>query len=400
MSLLGDAISHAVLPGIALAFILTGKVSGIAIVIGAMALGVLTAFLTETIHKLSGTPEDSSMGVVFTSLFALGVVLLVNAADGTDLDPGCVLYGLIEFAPLDRVSVGGIDIPRTVLTLGCALLLVVLFLTAFWKELKLSAFDPALASAMGFSAVLMHYLLTGMTAGVTVASFEAVGAVLVVAMLIVPAATAQLLTDRLSHMLIWAAAVAILAAVVGYLWAAALDTSVAGMMAVVAGLLFTLAVFLAPRHGVVSKLIRNALLTLRITSEDLLGLLYRHEEAHARGEAATPALPRAEAKLVNPGWLGWLALRLLARSGQVLITEQGLQLAEGGRRRAQHLVRAHRLWEAYLQENTPLPRDHLHEPAMRMEHFLDPELQHHLEEELRHPDHDPHGRQIPPSPGG
>src|ERR1051325_5903308 len=112
MSLLGDAISHAVLPGLALAFLLTGSVSGWGMMIGAAVLGVLTAYLTQAVHKLADVPEDASMGVVFTSLFAVGVILITRVASQVDLDPGCVLYGLIEFAPFDTVDVSTLEPPR------------------------------------------------------------------------------------------------------------------------------------------------------------------------------------------------------------------------------------------------------------------------------------------------
>jgi manganese/zinc/iron transport system permease protein len=308
LSLLGDAISHAVLPGIVLAFVLSGQVTGLPIMLGAMVLGVLTAFLTQTLHQVGKVPEDSSMGVVYTALFALGVLLLQNAAHGTDLDPNCVLYGLLEYASIDTFDFFGFEVPRAVPTLGTALLLTVGFVLVFWKELKIVSFDPGLAAALGINATLVHYLLMAMVAGVTVAAFDAVGSILVVAMLIVPAATAQLLTDRLAWMLVWAAVVGVVSAVGGYLANAWLETNLAAMMAVAAGLQFLLAVLLAPRHGVVARLVRNARLSLRIACEDVLAYLYRREET------AGPAGERG----VAPGEIGRAGGRLarwLARPG-------------------------------------------------------------------------------------
>jgi ABC-type Mn2+/Zn2+ transport system permease subunit len=390
LSLLGDAISHAVLPGIVLAFLLTGSLNGLPIVLGAMVLGVLTAVLTESVHRLGQTAEDASMGIVFTALFALGVLLLTLATGPVDLDPGCVLYGQIELVALDRVDLFGFEIPRSLLTLIPVLLATIAFIVLLWKELKLTAFDPELAVTLGIPAVLIHYLLMAWVAGVTVASFEAVGAILVVAMLIVPAATAHLLTERLGRMLLVAAVVAILASVLGYLAAVAVDVSIAGMMAVVAGGLFTLAVLFAPRHGVVARMIRTAQLRLRIAGEDILGELYRRQEV---GE---PGLTLAAARMRAGGWIGFLAIWSLRsqrfaeqRGGQLFPTEKGLN-------RGRFLVRSHRLWEQLLEENTPLPLDHLHDPAERIEHFIDPELQAELEAALARSEIDPHGRRIPP----
>jgi len=391
MSLLGDAISHAVLPGLAVAFLLTGSVSGWAMALGAGVLGVLTAFLTQGIHKLADVPEDASMGVVFTSLFAVGVILITRAAALVDLDPGCVLYGLIEFVPLDTVSFFGFEVPRAVKTLGPALLVTVAFVVLFWKELKIVSFDPALAAAMGFRVAIVHYLLMAMVAGVTVASFEAVGSILVIAMLIVPAATAHLLSDRLAGMIGWSLVVAVLSAVLGYFGAVRLNTSVAGMMAVSAGGIFGLTVLFARRHGILSQLARRLGLALRIAREDVLGALYRLEET-PNGKAQPRSTDRA--------CLRWIAHFQLRRAGAIEPNREGWRLTETGRAIAQELVRTHRLWEMYLSSRLDLPADHVHDPADRMEHYTGPALSDQLAAELAFPFRDPHGRPIPPSVAG
>jgi manganese/zinc/iron transport system permease protein len=234
LSLLGDAISHAVLPGLVAAFLVTGRLGGVPAVVGALAVGVLTSVLADLVHRRTGVPEDAGLGVVFTSLFALGVVLL-GLAGGADLDPGCVLYGLIELAPIDRVPLFGVEVPRTLLTLGPVLLLTGALLGLFWKEVQLTAFDPAHATASGMPAGLVHHGMLALTAGVVVASFEAVGSILVVAMLIVPPVTAGLVTRRLHHMIAVAVLFAVTAAAGGTVLATWWNTSVAGMMAVVAG---------------------------------------------------------------------------------------------------------------------------------------------------------------------
>lgn len=396
MSLLGDAISHAVLPGVALGFLASGKLSGAPIFLGAMALGVLTCLLTDLLHRRGKAPEDASMGVVFTSLFAIGVIIISRAAAGVDLDPGCVLYGLIEFAPLDTVRVLGYEVPRTLLTLGAALAATLAFVTLLWKELLITSFDPALATAVGLRAATVHYTLMAMVAGVTVASFEAVGSILVVAMLIVPAATAQLLSDRLVGMLGWAVATAWAAAIFGYLAAAWLNTSVAGMIATVLGLLFAAAVVAAPQHGLVGRWWQMWKLSLRIAREDVLAALWRGEEALARGETAT-VQTSADARKLGRGAAARWALGRLRHSGMIATQADGrLSLTDTGRPLAQSIVRAHRLWERYLETHFDLPLDHLHAPAERMEHFLDAALLAELAHDLDAQATDPHGRVIPP----
>ena len=216
MSMLGDAITHAVLPGLAVAFFVSESRSSIPMFIGAVIVGVLTALFTEWIRRFGRVDEGASMGVVFTSLFALGLVMIVQAADHVDLDASCVLFGSIEYTPLDLVAIGGWEIPRAVLVLGVVTVVNALFVAFFFKELKLSSFDPALATTTGFSASLMHYMLMVLVAVTSVAAFESVGNILVVAMFIVPPAAAYMLTDRLAQMIWLSLVIATLSAVLGH----------------------------------------------------------------------------------------------------------------------------------------------------------------------------------------
>lgn len=386
LSLLGDAISHAVLPGLALAFLLSGSLTGLPMILGAGILGILTAYLTELVHRNVGVPEDASMGVVFTSLFAIGVLLITRAASGTDLDPGCVLYGLIEFTSLDTIPIFGIEVPRALGTLVPVGIVTFVFVAVLWKELKIVSFDPALATAMGFQVAFVHYSLMAMVAGVTVASFESVGSILVIAMLIVPAATAQLLAERLLAMILWAMVIAILSAILGYQFAAYWNTSVAGMMAVASGALLMLAIVFAPKTGVVPRKIQRLRLALRIAREDFLGHLYRFEES------TDPTVVR---QLKQPVGLARLGRWQLQYWGWIARSNSNWQLTSQGKSVAQELVRTHRLWERYLNERVGLPLDHIHAPADRVEHHIDPNLQHRVAEDLGHPSEDPHGRMIP-----
>lgn len=396
MSLLGDAISHAILPGLVIAYLMTGKMSVFPMFLGAMIVGVLTAALTQTLAKYGAAYEDSSMGIVFSALFATGVILIHSYARNTDLDADCVLYGDIVLASVDYAPFpGGWEVPWAIQPLGIAFLATVGFVALFWKELKIASFDPALAAAMGLAPALVHYLLMGMTAAVTVASFEAVGSILVIAMLIIPAATAQLLTDRLSRMILCASIVGCLSAIIGYWLAHRFETSVAGMMAVAAAGQFTLATLFAPRQGLVGKWLGNASIGLRIAGEDLLALLYRAEE---KGQ---PGCPKDFCrKALGASWSASLAIPWQSLTRRVVIDYLGtLRLTDSGRLAAQSLIRTHRLWESYLDQNFELPLDHLHNSAERVEHYIGPALQEELAKALDDPSRDPHGRQIPvPTP--
>jgi manganese/zinc/iron transport system permease protein len=400
MSLLGDAISHAVLPGIVVAVLITGMLTGWPIFVGAMVVGVLTSFLAQGITRLGRVSEDTSLGIVFTSLFALGVVMIQAWARHADLDVECVLFGQIDTAGLTDDFYSW-QISRPILTLAPALVITVAFVALFWKELKLVSFDPAHAAAMGIRVAVIHYSLMAMVSGVTVASFESVGSILVVAMLIVPGAAAALMSDRLIGMMAWAVVIAIVSAVLGYVLAVLLGTSVAGMMAVVAGVQFALAVFLSPKHGLASRWLRNLSLAVRIASEDVIARLYRAEEGGVRvqgsGFRVQEGIQRSEVggqSAIVRSLANWRVAR-----NQWTTTDRvgNPRLTDAGRTAARNLVRAHRLWETYLDTHFDLPRDHLHDAAERMEHFLDPELQAELDAELAGVATDPHGKAIPPA---
>lgn len=255
MAMVGDAISHAVLPGIVIAFLISGSRDSVTMLAGAGLVGILTTFLIEFFHKKAKLQTDASIGVTFTWLFAVGVVLISLFAGKVDLDQDCVLYGEIAYVPLDLIILpdGLIMGPKAIYITGVILAAILLFIILGYKELFLTTFDPAFATALGISTSLWHYLLMGAVSATTVASFESVGAILVVALLIGPAATAYLFTDNFKVMLVLAAGTGVLASILGYYIAYWLDGSIAGAIAMVIGVLFTLAVFFAPAHGLVFK---------------------------------------------------------------------------------------------------------------------------------------------------
>ena len=260
MSMMGDAISHAVLPGLAIAYMITDTRASVPMFIGAALAGVLTALFTQWISRFGNVDRGAAMGIVFTTLFAIGLILIRQAADHVDLDPGCVLYGAIELTPLDLVPFSGLEIPRAALVNGGALLTNLLIIVILFKEFRLGAFDPAMADTLGISSKFLHYLLMTMVAVTTVAAFESVGSIIVIAMLIVPPATALLLTRKLSTMLVIAVLTALASAILGHISALTLPpligfetTTTSGMIAFAAGVIFTLAWLFSPSEGIILK---------------------------------------------------------------------------------------------------------------------------------------------------
>ncbi|MFD2512581.1 metal ABC transporter permease [Pontibacter locisalis] len=255
MAMVGDAISHAVLPGIVIAFLFTGSRESIPMLIGAGLLGVLTTFLIEFFHRYARVQSDAAIGVTFTWLFAIGIILISVFAGQVDLDQDCVLYGEIAYVPLDLwITEGGLSMgPRTVWTIGAVAILILLFIIFGYKELFLTAFDPAYAAAIGVSTTLWYYMLMTAVSLTTVASFESVGAILVVALLVAPPATAYLLTDNFKTMLVLSVLLGILASFAGYYLAVWIDGSIAGAIATVTGIEFTLAFLFSPARGLLIK---------------------------------------------------------------------------------------------------------------------------------------------------
>ncbi|MBC7772752.1 MAG: metal ABC transporter permease [Pyrinomonadaceae bacterium] len=410
LSLLGDAISHAILPGIAVAFMLSGSRGIGPMLLGAGGAGLLAAFLSSGLKRWGRVPEDASLGIVFTGMFALGVILITFAARDVDLDPGCVLYGSIETIAIGRVQFAGFEAPRAIMTLAVVLVLDVLLVVIFFKELKLISFDAALATSMGFSAALVHYGLMAAVAATSVACFEAVGSILVVAMMIAPGATAHLLTDRLGRMLWLSVLLGASAAIIGYQLASSLDTSVAGMMSTVAGVQFAVAALVSPRHGIIAKAFTKLALSIRIRREDLIASLYRLAESAANAPAGgsvnigagiaqhSPLRPSPTAPPSLPGTrpiLDRIALRLNQRSGLVRVDDHGgLSLSEDGMLAGMRLIRSHRLWESFLTHHVGLEPDHVHDPSHRMEHFITDDMAARLGTEFAHQP-DPHGKPVP-----
>ncbi|MCS6976981.1 MAG: metal ABC transporter permease [Gemmatales bacterium] len=259
MSLIGDAISHAILPGVVLGFLLSTERHPLALFPTAAATGVLTVWLIETLFRSRRLSEDASTAVVFPALFALGV-LLISRIRYVDLDLDCVIFGRIEDVDRRPLILLGTDLgPRALWMLGSMFVLDLLLVVGLWKELKIGTFDPALAESLGLRPAWIHYLLMTAVSLTAIAAFEAVGAILVVAFLVVPAATAYLLTDRLWLMVALAVGFGIASVFVGYILASEpiLNSQGAAAMAVAAGMLFGVVWLVAPRHGLVATLLRR-----------------------------------------------------------------------------------------------------------------------------------------------
>jgi manganese/zinc/iron transport system permease protein len=337
LAMLSDAISHAILPGIAVAFFLTESLNSPLLIIAAAGTGLLTVALIETLHRTGRVKEDAAIGLVFPVLFAIGVVLIARYASGVHLDIDAVLLGELAFAPFDRFIVGERDLgPQALWVMGSILLLNLAFLVVFYKEIKLSTFDAGLAAALGFAPAVLHYALMGLVSITAVGAFDAVGSILVVALMVAPPSTAYLLTDRLPVMLGLSAGIGAGTALVGYAAAHAADTSIAGAMATAAGLAFVIAFAFAPERGLVAQKLRRH----RQRRQFAAKMLTVHLLHHDRGPEAD-----RECRVSHlTDHLNWqddyasLAVQAALRENYVLRSGDRLTLTPAGREHAREAM--------------------------------------------------------------
>lgn len=317
LALMSDAISHAVLPGIVAAFWLTGgERATVPALLGAGAMGLLTVTAVEFLARSGRVKNDAAIGIVFPLFFSIGVIAISLHFRDVHLDMDAVLYGEIAFSPLNTLSLGGLELPESWLLMGGLALANALFVSLFYKELKLATFDAGLAAALGFAPGLVHYGLMALVSFTTVGAFQSVGAILVIAFIVVPPATAYLLTRRLPVMIGLALLVGAISSVAGYALAIALDASIAGMMATVVGACFFLALLFSPLEGVFATLARRA----RQRREVAARLLLSHLAHHNGRPVDLPEL------LEELGWAP--ALLTSARDAAV---REGLAVSSGNR---------------------------------------------------------------------
>ncbi len=290
MTLMSDAISHAILPGIVLAFFLTESLSSPLLILAAAGTGVLTVVFVELLQRTKLIKEDAAIGLTFPALFSIGVILISRFAGNVHLDIDAVLLGELAYAPLNRLKIADYDLgPASLYVMGVMLVLNLTFILLFYKELKLATFDASLAATLGFAPALIHYGLMTLVSMTTVGAFDAVGSILVVALIAGPPATAYLMTDSLTRMLILSAIIGSVNAVAGYWVAYLFDVSIAGAIATMTLLIFVLVFLVVPNRGVIAIARRHARQKWEFAQTMLVIHLLNHEglpEAEAESEIA------------------------------------------------------------------------------------------------------------------
>lgn len=404
-SLLGDALAHAALPGVCIAFLLTWSKSPLVLFTGALAAGLLGALLILAVVRGSRVKEDAAIGIVLSVFFGVGIVLLtyiqrLPLGNQSGLDK--FLFG--QAATLMRD-----DLVMMAILGGLVLATVALC----FKELGLLCFDPGFGQSLGFPMRRLEVLFTLLLVTVVVVGLQTVGVVLMVATLITPAAAARQWTDRLGSMVLLSGGIGAFAGATGALASAAVTKLPTGpTIVLVSSAILLVSLLFAPHRGLVWARLRERAVARRVRRENLLKDLYLAAERDGNFDRFVP-LPTlmgqrgqsalALRRLLAPLLRGGLVER--ARGADKAATAllgapaaAAVRLSAAGRDAATTVVRSHRLWELYLTRRLELPLDHVHRDAEAMEHVLDSAAVEELAQRLGHPTHDPHGRPIPAMP--
>jgi ABC-type Mn2+/Zn2+ transport system permease subunit/Mn-dependent DtxR family transcriptional regulator len=378
MALIGDALAHAVLPGVVIGFMIAGK-NQAALFFGAVAAGIVTVLLISAVHRNTKIKEDTSIGIIFTGAFALGI-LLVSQLKQVHIDLSSYLFG-------DVLGVSSGDIVLSLVIMLIILICVVLF----YKQLLITSFDPTMAAVIGISVTFIHYMLMMLLSMSIVAGLQSVGVILIIAMLITPPATAYLLSSDLKVILILSSVFGILSAVIG-LYLSYYFNFASGASIVLTSVLFFVTAFLfSPSEGLAIKYLKRRTSAKTVLLEDIIKHTYKMGNNYQVNELVS----KLSAELGISDEKVKTAINKLTdkkimytQNGNYILTEEGINYAK-------KLIRIHRLWETYITKENASAFEDIHSDAERIEHILSEEITDELDKELGYPETDPHGSEIP-----
>ena len=381
MSLIGDALAHAILPGIVVAFVLIGY-STIGFFIGSVVAGLVAAAGITWIQHNVKTKNDAAIGIVFTSMFSLGVMGISYISNrpggGVHLDLKDFLFGTV-------LGISNEDIILTAVTLIYTLLSVIIF----YRHLFITTFQPVIAETMGISVKFIHYFLMLLLSFAVVSSLRSVGVILVVAMLITPASTALLLSNKLKNVIFLSGLFGLLAAILGLILAIILNTTPGPAMCIVATLIYFLAAVFAPEKGILSKYRSRLSQKKKIEQEDIIKLAVKQAPGKRLPiHSLIKKLDISKSSISKH-------LQVLSQEGMIQQEGENIILTIKGKENAEQLVRAHRLWETYLVNKAGLTEKQIHPDAERLEHLLPKDVVDEVDKVLGYPQNDPHGSPIP-----
>lgn len=378
LSLIGDALAHAVLPGVVIAFMIAGK-GPLALFAGALGAGIMTSILISFVKRNSKIKEDASIGIIFTGAFALGI-LLVSQLKQVHIDLSSYLFG-------DVLGVSDSDIIMS----GVITVFIVVSVILFYKQLLVTSFDPTMAHIIGISTAVVHYFLMTLLSMSIVAGLQSVGVILIIAMLITPPATAFLLTSNLKKLLLLSCTFGVISSVVGLYLSYHFNFASGASIVLVSVFIFTLAILFSPKEGLVNKELRRRKNSKTNLMEDIIKFMSKNNTDIEKQQLATKLsyeLGISVNKIHS-------ALGQIENKGMIESSGGGYKLTKSGEEEANRLVRSHRLWETYVTEKHIVNKENIHQDAERYEHILSDDLIEEIDEELGHPEKDPHGSPIP-----
>lgn len=381
MAFLGDAIAHAMLAGVVGGYLLMKLVFSAdahapAMLIGSLLAGLTTVGLIGFVSRMSRIKEDTAIGIMYTGIFAVGGVLASLFSQHIHLD-------LLHFVTGSVLAVEIADLWM----IAFVTVFVVTVITLLFRALQLTSFDAVMAASIGIPVLAIDYLLTVCTSMVVVSAVNIVGVILVVGMLVTPAATAYLVCDRLSRMLWAAAGFAVSGFLMGYWLSSSINVAPGSSIVVALTVQFLIVLTLAPRYGLVSDWLRRRRMVPQPLIEDVLSCVLKAPGTQVTIETIFEHVRESAERIRR-------AIAALERQSLVVTDGHQVQLTEQGQREAKRLVRAHRLWETYL-ERLGTPAEELHQHAHRLEHLHDEDAVDYLDDTLGHPLVDPHGQEIP-----
>ena len=375
--MVGDTLSHAVLPGVVAGYLWNYTKDPVSMLVGALCAGIIGSLLMSAITSTTKLKQDAAQGIILTTFFAVGVCLI------TMLPPGNKA-GLEKFLFGQLAAVSSQDVVWLVRTTVLTLIVIVLL----FRGLLMLSFDPVFGKLLGLPMRFLHYGLMLLTTLTIVVAMEAVGVVLVSALLVIPASSASLLTDRFSRLILLSAVFGVLAALSGSFFSFVFDDLAAGPMVVLSSsAIFALSFTFSPNNGLFMRWLRSRRRHTVVAMENQLKAIYRFQV-----EISAPFLAEQ-----IPALKGQLILRRLLGNEMIAVADSAgkFVLTAKGKNTAQRLVRHHRLWELYLANRAKYALDHVHDDAEKMEHLMTDEQAKRLADVLGNPTTDPHGRLIP-----
>lgn len=332
MAMISDAISHSIVFGVAVGFLIFKSTDSIPMMLATIMTGLLTVWLSEVILRTGLVKEDASIGLVFPALFSIGVILINRLLGDIHIDVDTALVGEVIWAPFETINVAGLEISKALFVMSIITIVNLSFIVLLYKELKLATFDAGLAAVLGFSPAFIHYSLMTLLSVTAVGAFDAVGAILFIGFVIVPAATAYLLTDSLARIIAIAIGIGSVACVAGYQLAVFFDLSISGSIVMVLGIIFVFTLIFAPERGLVANWLRQRRHRWEFATHLLIGHLLNHTgQPDERTESLIENLPQ------HLNWESDFAQKIMNRAqqrGWVKVQEQQLMLTETGKHAA------------------------------------------------------------------